>query len=57
MKKTTILRAVLAVLCALFAASASASPTWKFEDKALDGTETILGGAFESSHDDPGPDH
>jgi hypothetical protein len=53
MKKTTI-GVVLAVLCALFAASASASPSWKFEAKALEGTETILGGAYESSMTIPG---
>jgi hypothetical protein len=53
MKKTTI-GVVLAVLCALFAASASASPSWKFEAKALEGTETVVGGAFESSMTIPG---
>jgi hypothetical protein len=46
--------AALAVLCALFAASASASPAWKFESKSLEGTETILGGAYESSMTIPG---
>ncbi len=40
--------AVLAVLCAMFAASASAAPAWKFNGKALEGTETILGGAEKS---------
>ena len=38
--------AALGVLCALFAASASAAPAWKFESKALEGTETIVGGAL-----------
>lgn len=46
--------AALAVLCALFASSASAAPAWKFETKALEGTETILGGAIESSMTVPG---
>ncbi len=46
--------AALAVLCALFAASASAAPAWKFETKALEGTETILGGALASSMTVPG---
>ena len=46
--------AALAVLCALFATSASAAPAWKFEEKALEGTETILGGAYESSMTVPG---
>lgn len=46
--------AAVAVLCALFAASASASPAWKFESKSLEGTETILGGAYESSMTIPG---
>lgn len=53
LKKTTV-GVVLAVLCALFAASASASPSWKFEAKALEGTETVVGGAFESSMTIPG---
>jgi hypothetical protein len=46
--------AALAVLCALFAASASASPAWKFNEKTLEGTEVILGGAYESSMTVPG---
>lgn len=46
--------AALAVLCALFATSASAAPAWKFEAKSLEGTETILGGAYESSMTIPG---
>jgi hypothetical protein len=46
--------AALAVLCALFATSASAAPAWKFEAKTLEGTETILGGAFESALTIPG---
>jgi hypothetical protein len=46
--------AALAVLCALFATSASAAPAWKFEAKSLEGTEVILGGALESSMTIPG---
>jgi len=46
--------AALAVLCALFATSASATPAWNFESKALEGTEVILGGAIESSLTIPG---
>jgi hypothetical protein len=40
--------AVLAVLCAMFASSASAAPAWKFEGKALEGVETVVGGAQKS---------
>jgi hypothetical protein len=46
--------AALAVLCAMFASSASAAPAWKFESKSLEGTEVVLGGAFESSMTVPG---
>jgi hypothetical protein len=46
--------AALAVLGAIFAASAGATPAWKFEAKSLEGTETILGGAVESSMTVPG---
>ena len=46
--------AALAVLCAMFAATASASPQWKFEAKALEGSEVILGGALDSSLTIPG---
>jgi hypothetical protein len=35
-------------LCAVFAASASASPAWKFNGDELKGTETIVGGAQKS---------
>jgi hypothetical protein len=35
-------------LCAVFAASASASPAWKFNGEELKGTETILGAAEKS---------
>ncbi len=40
--------AALAVLCAMFATTASAAPAWKFEGKALEGVETIVGGAQKS---------
>jgi hypothetical protein len=46
--------AALAVLAAVFAASAGAAPAWKFETKALEGSEVILGGALESSMTVPG---
>jgi hypothetical protein len=46
--------AALAVLCAMFATTASAAPAWKFESKSLEGTETILGGALASSLTIPG---
>jgi hypothetical protein len=55
--KQTALAAVLAalaVLFAAFAASASATPQWKFEKEALSGTETVLGGAYESAMTVPG---
>ena len=42
------------MLSAVFAATAGAEPTWKFEGKELEGTETILGGALESSMTIPG---
>jgi len=46
--------AALAVICAALAAGASATPAWKFESKALEGSETILGGAVESAMTIPG---
>lgn len=46
--------AALAVLCAVFATTASAAPAWKFEAKALEGSEVILGGAISSSMTIPG---
>ncbi len=51
-----LLRGLLAalMLSAVFAASSSAAPAWKFEGKALEGKETILGAAFESSMTIPG---
>lgn len=46
--------AALAVLCAMFATSASAAPAWNFESKSLEGTEVIVGGAYESALTVPG---
>jgi hypothetical protein len=46
--------AALAVLCAMFATTASAAPAWKFEGKSLEGTEVILGAAIDSSLTIPG---
>jgi hypothetical protein len=46
--------AALAVLCAMFATTASAAPAWKFETKSLEGSEVILGGAIDSSLTIPG---
>jgi hypothetical protein len=46
--------AALAVLCAMFATSASAAPAWKFEGKSLEGSEVVLGRAIESSLTIPG---
>ena len=46
--------AAMAVICAMLASSAGAAPAWKFEGKSLEGTETILGGAVESSMTIPG---
>jgi hypothetical protein len=55
-RKMKFLRGFLVILVigAAFSASASAAPTWKFEGKALEGSETILGGAFESALVIPG---
>lgn len=52
-----VLAALVAFLAgAAFAASASAAPAWKFNEKALEGveTETILGGAEKSGLTVPG---
>jgi hypothetical protein len=46
--------AALAVLCAMFATTASAAPAWKFESTSLEGTEVVVGGALESSLTIPG---
>jgi hypothetical protein len=45
--------AALAVLCAMFAASASAA-SWKFEGKSLEGSEVVVGAAIDSSLTIPG---
>ena len=42
------------LLCAVFAASASASPAWKFNGEELTGKETIVGAAIDSSLTIPG---
>lgn len=42
------------VLGALFASSAGASPAWNFQAKALEGSETVMGGALASSLTVPG---
>jgi hypothetical protein len=46
--------AALAILSAVFAAGAGAAPAWKFEGKSLEGSETILGAALDSSMTIPG---
>ena len=46
--------AALAILSAVFAAGAGAAPAWKFESKSLEGSETVLGAALESSMTIPG---
>lgn len=54
-RKTFGLVALAALMIgAVFATSAGASPLWKFEEKELTGSETILGGAVESSMTIPG---
>lgn len=42
------------VISAVFASSAGASPVWKFNGSELTGSETIVGGALESSMTIPG---
>jgi hypothetical protein len=53
---STLLRGVLAalMLSVVFAGSAGASPVWKFEEEALEGTEAIVGGAEDSGMTIPG---
>ena len=55
-RKMKFLKGFLAILVigAAFSSSASAAPAWNFEGKALEGSETILGGAFESALVIPG---
>lgn len=54
--RTIIMRGLVTALLAsaVFAASASASPSWRFEGKELTGTETILGAALDSKLTVPG---
>jgi hypothetical protein len=54
--KNIIVRGTLAALLAsaVFAASAGASPAWKFNGEELKGTETIVGAAIDSSLTIPG---
>ena len=57
-RKTTsvFVRGMLAalVISAVFAGSASASPAWNFNATELTGSETVMGGAIESSMTVPG---
>lgn len=51
-----LLRGIFAalMLSAVFSASAGAAPAWKFEGKALEGKEVIVGAAIDSSMTIPG---
>ncbi len=55
-RKMTFLRGFFAALAlsAVFAASSGAAPAWNFAGKSLEGSETIMGGAVESSMTIPG---
>ncbi len=55
-RKTKFLRGFVAILAlgAVFSASAGAAPAWKFEGKALEGSEVVLGAAYESALTLPG---
>lgn len=56
-KATSVLvRGMLAalVISAVFAGSASASPAWNFSGTELTGSETVMGGAIDSSMTVPG---
>ncbi len=55
-QKSIFLRGLLAALAisAVFAGPVSASPAWNFEGKSLEGSEVILGAAFESALTIPG---
>jgi len=55
-RTTKLLRGLLAalVVSAAFAGSAGAAPAWNFEGKALEGSEVIVGAAYESSMTIPG---
>ena len=52
--KLTFMVLALVALGAFLAPAAGATPSWKFEGKTLEGSETILGGAIESSMTVPG---
>lgn len=54
--RSILVRGVFAALMlgAIFAPGASAAPAWNFEAKALEGKETVVGAAFESSLTVPG---
>jgi hypothetical protein len=51
-----LVRGILAALMisAVFVGSAGAAPSWKFEGKALEGSETAVGGAEDSYMTVPG---
>jgi hypothetical protein len=55
-RKTTFLRGFFAALAlsAVFAASSGAAPAWNFAGKSLEGSEVVMGAAFESSLTIPG---
>ena len=54
--KTIMMRGLVTALLAsaVFAASAGASPAWRFEGKELTGTETVVGAALDSKLTVPG---
>jgi hypothetical protein len=54
--KSILMRGMVTALLAsaLFAASAGASPAWKFEGKELTGAETVVGAALDSKLTVPG---
>ena len=56
MTKRIFLGGVVAALAisAVFSATASAAPAWNFAGKALEGNETVMGAAYESSLTIPG---
>ena len=55
-RKTTFLRGFFAALAlsAVFAAGAGAAPAWNFAGKSLEGSEVVMGAAYESSMTIPG---
>jgi hypothetical protein len=52
--KSTFLVVALVAFSAFLVPTAGAAPTWKFEGKSLEGSETVIGGAIESSMTIPG---